>query len=114
MFVRAALLSITSLVSAIKQDQSGDPTDWDFVEGKFQHPIQMESKDFTQENPHMEQAILDEANRESNEFELDRSVFVKNMAELREEAFSQLATGRSLKGSPDNELVPKLRKIQLR
>ena len=115
MFIRTSLVLAAACVLALKRDEESpagfhlSAVDWDEVQGQFDHPIELATKDFSKENPHMENQILDEALREEHELDVDREAFVKNMAVLRDEAFAQVVTGHSKQSEGD--LVPKLRKI---
>jgi hypothetical protein len=117
MYFRALIaLVAVNTVSALGDEAQTDlhfaELDWDDVEKHGGHEIQMDSKDFTNENPHVEQAIIDEGKRETGELELDRSHFVKDMADMRTKVFAQVDAGHlhDIKA----HFKPQLRKIDLR
>lgn len=116
--IECAVLIVSS-VMGIRQDKHAEPEpafpviDWDQIEKEHNKPIQFESKDFTVENPHVEQAIIDEGQREAKELTVDRNSFVKQMMEFKQEAASELVNGHS-KLSTVQEYVPRLKKLQLR
>ena len=112
LFVLASAVAVNALKDEPETGLHLAALDWDQIEKGGEHDIQMETKDFTVENPHVEQQVLDETKREGIELEQDRAAFVKQMVELRDKAFAQLEQGHM--HETNTQFVPKLRKIQLR
>ena len=117
-FVRCIVTLVAGAVALRKDEKQSPPPfpviDWDKIEKHHkQKPIKFESKDFTLENPHVEQAILDEGKRDAEELDLDRNLFVKHMMEFRDEVAKEITSGTS-KLNTQKEFVPRIKKIQLR
>lgn len=113
LFVLAAACAVHTAL-AVKEAPDAlkfNVMDWDQVEKAGAHSIDLETRDFTAENPHVEQAVLDESERETGEFERDRASFLKQMVDLKEKAFSQISQGRV--HDPKTKFSPQLRKIRL-